>query len=358
MLAKVKATRDWLIYLGVFIFSLIGFYYLIIDGVDYFWTYYPVTINWLEGRTQLYDELSRGLYNTPWLIWLLAPFTQLPYQFGLSVLRAISILIMVYTIFSLTEKVKGYSRLLSLALGIFNLHILDLIIRGQIDAFTVLGVILGLQSKNWTTSGLAYVFLAIKPPNTIPIMVYFFIRTWQLKGYREALKGLIIPIGVFLLSLVLHGLWFVRWFQSYQATAPFDTWKVTIWRAAEVLNLPVVLPLIFVIVVIGIAIWLWRYAETSERQVLLLIVTTYMVTIYALSYHYCLILAVVFPILIAWQKWVGIGLYLLTFLPLIRLYTGLAHSYIDLIFVSAVFMATAFWLVNTAKKKPLLFDNS
>jgi Glycosyltransferase family 87 len=345
MSANLKAAKTWWIYPGVLLVALSGFYFLLNDGVDYHFTFYPSTRLWLEGRTPLYDELTKGLYNPPWLIWLITPFTLLPYQFGLSLLRAISLTIIVYAIMRMTEHVKGYPRLLALAFGIFNLHMLDLIDRGQIDAFTILGVLLALQSKNWATTGVAYLLLATKPPNTIPLIIFFFWLTWRKQGFIEAIKGLIIPLIITAFSLLVHGLWLVRWIESYRNTPPQDAWKVSIWRAAEVLELPVIVPVVFVVVVLAVAAWLWRYARTPEAQVILIIATTYMVTIYALSYHFCIIFALVFPVLVAWRWWVGGLLYLLTFLPLVRLYIGVQHAYIDMLFVTAVFIATAVWLI-------------
>jgi Glycosyltransferase family 87 len=349
MVLKGKAVQEAIIYLSVFVISLLGFYYLVIDGVDYYFTYYSITQNWLGGRSILFDEMSRGLFNPPWLIWLTTPFVLLPYQFGLSVLRAVTMVVLVYGIMTLTEQIKGYPRLLALAFGIFNFHILDLIVRGQIDAFAVLGAVLGLRSKNWVTMGLAITLLAVKPPNTIPLIIYFLIITRRESGLVESLKSLIIPAGVFLLSIFMHGFWFLRWLDNYKSLEPFDTWKVTIWRAAEVLKLPVFVPILFVLIVLAVAFWLWRFARTKEAQVALIISTTFMVTIYALSYHYILIFAIIFPLLVSWRWWIGVLLYLLTFLPLVRLYTGANHSYIDLLFVTAVFISTAFWLV---KAKP------
>ncbi len=334
-----------LAYVALFCLAVMAFYYLG-NGVDYYFIYQPYARLWLEGKSNLYDELTRSLYNPPWLIWLISPLAVLPFEIGLALLRAFTLVVVVYALFSLTPAKEGYARLWAFILGLVNLHLFDLIFRGQIDAIALLGLLLALQGKSWATKGIAYTLLAIKPPNTIPLIIYFFWLEWKEQGFRAAAKTLAIPAAVLAASLLLHGLWPLRWLESYRATSPMEAWKTTLWRTTDMLNLNPIIAAALALAAIALAVWLWKYTDNREEQIALIIITTFVATPYALSYHYVFVLVAVFPILMCWKLRVGIALYVLTFLPVIRLFIGPEQSYIDISFVLATFVAFAFYLVR------------
>ncbi len=332
-----------LLYLAIFVGSLLLLYNLD-NGIDYFDIFRRVTKVWLEGRSNLYDSLTRDYYNPPWLVWLLAPTLAFDGQTGLALLRAVTVVIIIYGLASLTPVRAGWGRLWAIVLGLLNLHQFDLIYRGEIDGLVLLGLVLAIRFRNWYMLGIAYTLMAMKPPNTIPLLLFFLIIEWRDKKLLEAAKGLIIPVAVFLASLLLHGWWPPRLLESYSAKAPQEAWKTTIWRAAEMLNIPVIIPVALTLVVLAGAVWLWKYTGNREDQIALILTTTFLVTPYALSYHYVLLLVVVFPWLVCWKLWVGVLIYLLTYLPLVRVFIGRERAYIDVIFVAALFVAVVVWI--------------
>lgn len=335
---------------GYCVISLLIFFLAVVfgSGADYIYHYRPHVSLWLDGQAQFYVSQLPGFYNPPWLVWLLTPLMLFPPDGGLALLQLITAFSLVFALDTVTRNLAGYTKLFSMIFGLVNFIVFDLLNRGQIDAFPLLGALICLSARRtWVTSGLGYTLLSLKPPNTLPLIIYFFVRDWLTKSFKEAAKGLIIPVGVLALSFGLHGWWPGPLLTLITGSPPYDTWRTTIWRAADVLQLNLVVPVVFCLVVLGAAVWLWRYAQTQTKQVALIVLTTFLVTPYALSYHYILVLALVMPFLMAWKLWVGIGLYLLTFLPIVRLFIGVQHSYLDLLFILAGFVAMSFWLVST-----------
>jgi hypothetical protein len=331
---------------GLLIFSLALF---MGAGADYFFTYHAHLVYWLSGHPQVYVTNPGGLYNPPWLLWLLTPFTFLPQGWELPLFQLALAFSMVAILDLITANLSGYTKLLSMLLGLVNFIVFDLVNRGQIDTLPLFGAVLFLVGRQtWLKAGLGYTLLAIKPPNTLPLMIYFFLRDWTSKSPREALKGLIIPTGVLALSFVIHGWWPVYLYQTVLQNPPYDTWRTTVWRAADMLQLGPVVPSVFCLLVLGVTGWFWRYADSQAKQIALLVPATFLVTPYALSYHYVLVLALVLPSLLAWQKWVGVGLYLLTFLPVVRVLTGTEHAYIDILFIFGCYVGVAAWLRATS----------
>lgn len=336
---------------GLLIFILARF---VSAGVDYFYTYHGHVVYWLSGHPQVYVTDPDGLYNPPWLLWLLAPFTFLPSAWEIPLFQLALTLSVVVILDLLTTNLSGYTRLLAMFLGLVNFIVFDLVNRGQIDTLPLSGAVLFLVGRqNWLKAGLGYTLLAIKPPNTLPLMVYFFVRDWRTKSPREALKGLIIPTGVLTLSFVIHGWWPVYLYQTTLQKPPYDTWRTTVWRAADVWHFSPVFPAVFCLLVIGLTVWFWRYADNQTKQIALLVPATFLVTPYAVSYHYVLALAFVLPPLLAWKKGIGIGLYLLTFLPVVRVFIGIEHSYIDFLFILGCYVGVAVWLRATSTRTKL-----
>lgn len=159
----------WLFLLLVVSF---GLFLPVENGVDYVLTYRLITQSWLEGRTNLYDLASTGLYNPPWLVWLVAPFVDWPVEYSLALLRAVTLVIIVYGLIQVTSIYSGYARLWAIVAGLINLHNFDLLFRGQIDAFALLGTLLAIAKRHWFLTGLGYVLMTIKPPNFLPIILF------------------------------------------------------------------------------------------------------------------------------------------------------------------------------------------
>jgi hypothetical protein len=127
-------------------------------------------------------------------------------------------------------------------LAVLNLHTFDLLIRGQVDAFILLGIALGWWSvrnkQPWGLS-LAFWLMGIKPLNVIlPALLYLFaIRKWSRLHQFQAISLTAFSV---LLSFVLIGVdWPLRYIHNYQVYSPPKAYlTLTLWRVAKLLDLP------------------------------------------------------------------------------------------------------------------------
>ena len=334
-------------------------------GVDFYSQYYPIPNKWLRGEIQLYDEQSGGYYLPPWATWVLLLFTIWPYDIARALLWIASTTIIIYGVFVFCK--PGRHRPWALAFALFNLFTFDLQYRSQIDALSTLGFILGwvalCKRKPWLLA-LAYIMLTVKVPNTIPAALFFLGLSLKHWPRRDFLTSLILPVTIAVSSLFIFPGWIPRWRTNMQAQSPLVEWETTIWRIADVLQLPSLVTWSFVVLTLSIAIWAWVRAKRFEAetqspqfpnnitlaQFMIVITTTFIITPYSASYHFIPLLAVVLPILAGWRLSVVVGLYLLTYLPLSRLFLGHSYAWIDFGFVLAIFVATIVYVVDISQK--------
>jgi hypothetical protein len=299
------------------------------SGVDYYFSLYPETRSWLDGE---FNPRDTEFFHPPWAIWSLVPFVVLPYPVGLALLRATSILMLLAGVWAFAESRRQW--LWGAVLALFNLHAVDLLFRGQMTAFDALGAGLGwyaTRRRNPWLMGTSYVLLSLNPPNTIPFALIMLWHTWHKWERREFVHSLVIPLIVGASSFLVFLLWPLDWainfaHRSLPGPAGAD-WFTTIWRAAEQLALPSILPWGIVAVVLGVTIWAWRrlagdatWPEEQRLKAYLMLSTaaTFVITPWAASYRYVLLYAMIVPLLVEWSLVVVLGLHALTYLPLLR----------------------------------------
>lgn len=318
------------------------------DGADYHYHFYPAARLWLEGGTHLYDEgmLAAGVWinHPPWTVWLSALFAMWPYDLGRGWLFIISVASLAFAALTFGH---GKSKPWALAFALFNLHTFDLLFRGQLDAFSVLGATLGWlalrRTQPWLMAG-AFIALMIKPPNTIPVAFFFLwaaCRTWTL---RQVAISLAPPTAMALLTLIIFPGWPGRWLAHMSSSPPpLQTWLTTTSHMQDQLGLPSWLPFLIAVCVVAIAVVAWREAGKKPDQVrtldrmLIVLASTFLITPYALSYHYVVLTAVALPVVLSRHTGAGVVLYLLTFLPVLRVWVGAEYAWVDLLFAAAVF---------------------
>ncbi len=333
-------------------------------GVDYYSQYYPISNQWVRGKIQIYDEQSGGYYQAPWVIPLLLPFTLWPYDIGRALLWIASMAIIVVGVLIFSK--PGRHRPWVLAFAIFNLFTFDLQYRSQIDALAALGFILGWiaisKHKPWLLA-VAYVSLTIKVPNTIPVALFFLwfsVKRWP---HRDIVTSLMLPVSMVLSSFLIFPGWVPRWRESMLGNPPLIMWQTTIWRISDFLGLPRIVPWLFAILAISVSIWAWVRAgdighdqsspdlsRVTLSRFMIVIACTFVVTPYSLSYHFVPLLAIVMPLLAGWRMSVVVGLYLLTYMPIARVFLGENYSWIDMTFALATFVATIAYIVDMSRK--------
>ena len=138
-------------------------------------------------------------YNPWYARWLMAPLTWVPFEVVRPLLAGLSIGVFMWA----SNRLETAWWVVVLAFPMLGQLWL-----GQIDAYVVVGLLLALESPNPYVRGAGMVLAMIKPQNAlIPILILL----WH---DQDRLKTLIVPIAIFVLSLVVIGpLWPLEWFE-------------------------------------------------------------------------------------------------------------------------------------------------
>jgi len=119
-------------------------------GPDYYFTSNRNALNWLQGKSHLYDDnpfedvpgdRDIGFFYASWLLTILVPLALLPINVGQAILTVSSILGIMLCLRLLQGSRSMPFWILVLALA--NLHTFDMLIRGQVDVFVLVGCVLG-----------------------------------------------------------------------------------------------------------------------------------------------------------------------------------------------------------------------
>jgi hypothetical protein len=313
-------------------------------GADYYKIYRPVAENVINGKTRLYDDHSRGFFNTPWTVILLLPLPALSIRTGQAVLTLASLVALVLSIYLISTTTRRLSAW-AVMLALMNLHTLDVIVPGQIDAIILLGITLGYwavrRHRPWWLA-LAFWILSMKPPNVILVaLLYLYaIRHWSRADQGRAVS---LTLGSLLLSfLVLGADWPLRYRDNYRAEAPIETLAITIWRGAAKLGLPQA-PLIILAVGCTLAfVWLVLRVGINEWTLSIALATNLLFAPYVTGSHYVYLVPAFLYVTRA-KPGLTLPIYLLTLTPLLRLQWGYGAAPVGIVYPLALLIA-AWWL--------------
>jgi len=322
-------------------------------GPDYYFTFRPAAEMFLLGETRLYDQETLGFFNAPWTLLFFVPLTALSLRAGQAVLT-VGTLLMLLASTGLAREGRpfpGYA----LVFALLNLHTFDLLIRGQIDGFSLLGVALGWwsiqQRRPWGLS-LAFWLMAIKPINVALVAIVYLIaiRHWS-RG--EQVRALALPAVSLLVSFIFLGAdWPLRYIDNYRVFSPPKAYlTLTVWRVARSVGFPFWPLILLAAGCIALALWLaWRVG--LHRWTLSIALATNLVFAqYATGNHYVNLIPAVLFIATRSRRLGGLA-YLLTFTPLLRLAFGVSIAPIDLLYPVAL-LATAWYFAGQDGLLPL-----
>ncbi len=315
-------------------------------GVDFYFDYRPFSLKWLHGEIQLYDSNRMEppvYYNAPWTLFLTLPLSLFSFKVGLAILNTLSLSIIALTI-HIWRSNEYTIPIPVLFLSLFNPHTIDLFVRGQIDAFILIGVVIGWWATNarrplWLA--LAFALLAMKPLNVILVSLLFLItiRHWT---WSERLMTLSVPTVLVLISPLLFGLdWPLRYIEYIRVDPPWDGIEITIWKGLELAGLPnwPFIPLALVAVATFVW-WGWQIGAT-RWMVCVALATNLVFTTYATGNHYILLVPVF--IYLAWQDWrLVILAYLFMWTPFSRFKWSDTSSWLD-IFYAILLLITSWY---------------
>lgn len=309
-------------------------------GPDYYFTFRPAAEKFLQGETRLYDQETLGFFNAPWLLLFFVPVTQLSLRLGQALLTVGTLAMLLATTGLMREEYPfpPYTYVVAL----LNLHTFDLLIRGQVDGFSLLGVALGWwairRHRPWTLS-LAFWLMAIKPINILLAALLYLIdiRHWCL---RDQIKALALPVLSLLISFLFLGAdWPARYVENYQIFSPPKAYlTLTLWRIARSIHFPFWPLIVLAGGCVALTLLLaWRVGP-HPWTLSIALATNLVFAQYATGNHYVnLIPAVLFTG--ARSRRVATVAYLTTFTPLLRMWFGTRIAPIDLLYPLTLFVA-------------------
>jgi hypothetical protein len=308
---------------------LVGLYALIARffpiGPDYFYIFRPTAERVLGGGA-LYEG---GYYNAPWGLALVAPTVLLPIRGGQAVFTMVTLVALL-----LSTRVFAHTKAWMVTLAVANLHTFDLIIRGNLDGFLVLGVALSVwaarEERPWVL-GIGLWLLSVKPVNVaLPAAVLVWAtRRWD---WREKLAYLTPTASSVLVSLAIFGWWPARYVVHTQSSPPLTYLQTSAWRAFTHFDLS---PRWALLLIAPAAIALARTRDQSlEAQVVTALSASLLVTPYSLGSHYVLLAPVPARLVARDPRWAGV--WLLTLTPLLRLVWGFDVAWVDMVYPLAL----------------------
>ena len=311
-------------------------------GDDYYYHFRPAAQKVLSGKSMLYDGEARGYYNAPWGILLILPTLPFSIAYGQA-------LFTVATWGAIAASIALFApgSVLLVVPAVLNMHALDLVLRGNMDGFVLLGVTLaawGVRDRRAWALGLGFWLMSVKPVNVVLLGLVLLWLTWQWEWWQKAIY--VAPTAFSLLaSLLVFGFWPIRYVQYFSSHPPFTLPQITGARMLDFFGLSRVW--VWLIVVPILVLW----AVSLERDdplssVVVTLSASLVVTPYALGGHYVL-LTPVFVWLTARARWY-IAAWLLTFSPLLRLLWGYDVTWVDLIYPVALFVGSV-----TVGRRPL-----
>lgn len=320
------------------------------DGVDYYFTFRPVARSFLSGETRLYDEASLGFYNAPWTLLILVPLGLLSFSLGQAVLNTLSLSIIASTSFFL----QAARRIppLFVVLSMVNLHTVDVLFRGQVDALALFGVLLGwLGVRNHRPYVLSWGlwFIAIKPNNLLLVVAVYLlaVRYWD---RRDLLRVVSIPAISFALSLLIVGPdWPLRYIENHRVYGPSRYLSVTIWRALDQAGLLAELfwP-VAALLVIAALVFAYR-AGLTEHVLILALTTNLLVSPYVVGNH-LIYLVPAYLLIASRNRWLGVLIFLTTLTPLLRASGGPEWATVDLLYPLSLWLAGWYYIMRDPGK--------
>lgn len=327
--------------LGLILFLLVYQFFPI--GNDYYYFYRPVAEHWLSGNPSMQGNAGNVLRYPPWtLIYLVIPLGLPPtLALGSAVLTFTSLVLLAASVYLFLRMHPAPA--LGVVLALVNLFVIELLLMGQIDAFSLFGVMVGWwavrTSRPWLL-GFAVCLMGLKPLNLIPTGLLFLIaiRHWPL---RHLIKACILPTAMIVSSILIAGLDFFTVYSGEMTQAITGT-AIILWRGLDLLGMPAWPFVLIGLLALGAALLVaWR-TGLSARTYTLIICTTFVFTPYAHADYYVLMIpAFIYVWRLNWR--VGLIVYITSFSPLLRLLWGHEISFVSLLFPSLLLVSA--WLL-------------
>jgi hypothetical protein len=220
-----------------------------------------------------------------------------------------------------------------------------MVLRGQIDAFILGGVIISwwaIREEHPLALGAGLMIMAIKPVNLLLTFALFLIAigAWP---RRLWLRVAPIPVIVLVVTTLIVGLdWPINYLINYRTQQPFDYLGITIWRGLNIVGLPWFPFTIVAILAITVFLRLaWRDG-LNKRTLSIALATNLMFTSYANGNHYVMLIPAFLYVFEGNWRW-GIVAYLATLTPFLRSVYGYNAAVLDLGYVMLLWIGA--WML-------------
>lgn len=300
-------------------------------GADYYYHFYPLAEQWLNGQFYIYDGPGERLFYPPWSLFVIIPLGFLPVDISHGFQLASSLILIAVSL-RLFQDTKTLS-LIAIFMSFINLHSFDLFIRGQIDAILLFGVVLGfwaIRHRKPFLLSLGLCLAVMKPPLNVALILLLFlisIRNWT---RRELFIVSLAPTIMVLISSLMVGLdWPITYIQNLGS--PNEYLSISFWDGAEKLGFPLwPLVIVAILAVLNFLRLAWREGATYEILSIAL-ATNFVFTLYANGDHYVLLVP---ALLFVFQNHNLLGFisYAASWTPLVRILWGYEASSIDILY--------------------------
>lgn len=267
---------------------------------DYFWYYYHVPLDWAAGRTELYDEASRGYYLPPWAVWLFLPLAYAPPNWGFALFTGVSLAATVAAAYTCARGAGAGWPWLAAALAATCPYTLVMVFTGTPDGWAVGGLALAWhavrQRQPWLL-GVGVVVALVRPQVALLVVpaLGLMIRGWDRRTLASA--G-VVPLAVVLLTVPAFGSdWPLRWVQNYQVAPPTPYGVVTTYTVLQQAGVPLAVSGAVGAVAAAAALWYaWRTAP-SWQAVAVVVAANAVLAPYIRTPSYVAVLALAWVVL-------------------------------------------------------------
>lgn len=311
-------------------------------GADYYYHFRPLADQWVDGYWHIYDGTRQHLLYPPWSLFVILPLGWFPLDTSKALLLMTSIgaLILALRLLYVPQKTP----ILLMVMGLTHLHAFDMYIRGQFDSLVLLGVVLAwwaIQRRSPLWLSFALCLATVKPPAGILLALLFFLYAIRGWSWREWAQVAVFPLICLVVSVIAFGVDFPLDFIN-NLEPPLAYLSISIWRGAELLGLPSLVIIPFMVAAVGAWLWLVRQEGLTLRTLGIALATNFIFVPYANGDHYVSLLPAF--VYVASRSWkLAALIYLLTWTPLLRAVVGYDGAIIDILYPISLSLA-CWWL--------------
>jgi len=164
-----------------------------LETMDWILNFQPAAIAMFYGQS----PYVHGFYNAPWTLLPLMPIAFLPARIGQICIFVLGLLTFGYIAYRLKSSPFVF------VLFLTSMPVISCLFNGGIDWLVMLSFVL--------PAPFALILAVTKPQIGIGIVVYWFLESWRVGGYKEVIRNFTPVSLLFAASFWLYGFWFLSY---------------------------------------------------------------------------------------------------------------------------------------------------